>query len=65
MCVWPVDKAGEHPTVGGVLDGIALARLDCHGNPHNLIALHGKIGAAKPWGVTSAPFLMMIIIAPY
>ena len=45
-----VDKAGEHPTVGGVLDGIALARLDCRGNPHNLIALHGKIGAAKPLG---------------
>ena len=45
-----VDKAGKHPTVGGVLDGIALARLDCRGNPHNLVALHGKIGAAKPLG---------------
>ena len=45
-----VDKAGKHPAARGILDGIALARLDCRGNPHNLIALHGKIGAAKPLG---------------
>ena len=43
-----VDKAGEHPTVRGVLDGIVLARLNRRGNPHDLVALHGKIGAAKP-----------------
>lgn len=45
-----VDKAGEHPTVGGVLDGIALGRLNRRGDPHDLIAIHGKIGAAKPLG---------------
>ena len=45
-----IDKAGEHPTGGGVLDGIALGRLNRCGDPHNLVALHGKIGAAKPLG---------------
>ena len=45
-----VDKAGKHPTVRGILDGIALGRLNRRGDPYNLIAIHGKIGAAKPLG---------------
>ena len=42
-----VDKAGKHPAARGILDGIALGRLNRRGDPHDLIALHGKIGAAK------------------
>ncbi|MFR7797149.1 MAG: hypothetical protein ACLU37_02505 [Collinsella sp.] len=57
-----VDKAGKHPAARGILDGIALGRLNRRGDPHDLIALHGKIGAAKSLGVTSAPFLMMIML---
>ena len=60
-----VDKAGEHPTVGSVLDGIALARLDCRSNPHNLVALHGKIGAAKPLGRHERAVFDNDHVAPY
>ena len=60
-----VDKAGEHPTVRGILDGIALARLDCRGNPHNLVALHGKIGAAKPLGRHERAVFDDDHVAPY
>ena len=60
-----VDKAGKHPTVGGVLDGIALARLDCRGNPHNLVTLHGKIGAAKPLGRHERAVFDDDHVAPY
>ena len=42
-----VDKAGKHPAARGILDGIALGRLNRRGDPHDLIALHSKIGAAK------------------
>ena len=60
-----VDKAGEHPTVSSVLDGIALARLDCRGNPHNLVAIHGKIGAAKPLGCHKRAVFDDDHVAPY
>jgi len=46
----PIDKAREHPAARSILDGIALGRLNRRGNPYDLIAIHGKIGAAKPLG---------------
>ena len=60
-----VDKAGKHPAARGILDGIALARLDCRGNPHNLVALHGKIGATKPLGRHERAVFDDDHVAPY
>ena len=45
-----IDKAGKHPTARGVLHGITLARLYRRGDPNDLVAIHGKVGAAKPLG---------------
>ena len=61
----PIDKAREHPTVRGVLDGIVLTRLNRRGNPHNLVALHGKIGAAKPLGRHERAVFDDDHVAPY
>ena len=61
----PIDKAREHPTARGILDGIALARLNRRGNPHNLVALHGKIGAAKPLGRHERAVFDDDHVAPY
>ena len=60
-----VDKAGKHPAARGVLDGIVRARLNRCGNPHNLIALHGKIGAAKPLGRHERAVFDDDHVAPY
>ena len=56
-----VDKAGKHPAARGILDGIALGRLNRRGDPPSM----ARSARRSPCGVTSAPFLMMIIIAPY
>ena len=60
-----VDKAGKHPAARGVLDGIVGARLNRRGNPHDLIALHGKIGAAKPLGRHERAVFDDDHVAPY
>ena len=60
-----VDKAGKHPAARGVLDGIALGRFNRRGNPHNLVALHGKIGAAKPLGRHERAVFDDDHVAPY
>ena len=39
----PVDKTGEDPAIGGVLDDIAGGGLDPGGDLHDLIAVHGKV----------------------
>ena len=60
-----IDKAGEHPAARGILDGIALARLDRRGNSRNLVALHGKVGATKPLGRHERAIFDNDHVAPY
>ena len=45
-----IDKAGKHPAARSILHDVVLARLNLRGNPHDFVAIHGKIGAAKPLG---------------
>ena len=60
-----VDKAGKHPAARGILDGVDLGRLNRRGDPHDLIALHGKIGAAKPLGRHERAVFDDDHVAPY